>query len=136
MDGADRGAAGAGMRPPAVQTEGTAPPEGGRPASGAAMAPVRQWPLLVVMCGVALGLLITLASFRPGLLTIGGFVLVGGVLRMAVRQVGMLAVRSRFTDLITFGVLGLGIITLALMVPPNPILEISWLTDVVRFAVR
>ena len=53
-----------------------------------------------------------------------------------VRSVGMLAVRSRFTDVITYGVLGTAIVLLALMAQPNPILEIPFLEEVIRFTVR
>lgn len=136
MESADR-AAGAAPRPSAVETEGTLPPEGSRrAASGAAPVPARQWPILLVLAGVALGLLVMLASFRPGLLVIGGFLVLGAVLRCSVANVGMLAVRSRFTDVITYGAMGLGVVLLALMVMPNPVVEAPWLTDVVRFAVR
>jgi Protein of unknown function (DUF3017) len=123
-------------RPP-VRTEGVLRPEGGRrAASGDAPAPARQWPMLAVLAGVGLGLLVTLSSFRAGLLLVGGAVLAGGVLRAMVPNVGLLAVRSRFTDVVTLGVLGLGIVLLALMAMPRPILEMPWLTDALRFAVR
>lgn len=140
MDSAEKGP-GAGADPdprrPVVETEGTLVPEGGRrAASGAAPVPARQWPILTVLGGMAVGLLVMLASFRPGLLLIGVFVILGGVLRIAVTNVGMLAVRSRFTDVITYGVLGLGIVMLALVAMPDPVLDMPWLTDLVRFAVR
>jgi Protein of unknown function (DUF3017) len=122
---------------PPVQTEGVLRPEGGRrAASGDAPAPARQWPVLLVITGVALGLLVTLNAFRAGLLVVGGFLLVGGVLRAMLPNVGMLAVRSRFTDILTLGVLGSGVVLLALMAMPRPILEMPWLTDALRFAVR
>lgn len=124
-------------RRPVVESEGTLPPEGGRrAASGAAPVPARQWPILSVLGGTALGLLVMMASFRPGLLLVGLFVLLGGVLRITVTNVGMLAVRSRFTDVITYGVLGAGIVLLALVALPDPVLDLPWLTDVVRFALR
>jgi Protein of unknown function (DUF3017) len=124
------------LRPP-VRTEGVLRPEGGRrAASGDAPAPARQWPMLLVVGGVALGLLVTLHAFRAGLLVVGGFVLVGTALRVSLPNVGLLAVRSRFTDVVTLGVLGSGIVLLALMAMPRPILEVPWLTDALRFVVR
>ncbi|GAB2623008.1 hypothetical protein GCM10027168_63680 [Streptomyces capparidis] len=131
------GEEGGGSRRPPVKTEGTLRPEGGaRAAGGDAPAPVRQWPVLVVLAGVALGLLVTRASFRPGLLLVGCFLLLGGVLRATVRNVGMLAVRSRFTDIVTYGVLGGGVTLLALTAMPDPWLDLPWLQDVVALVRR
>jgi hypothetical protein len=62
--------------------------------------------------------------------------LTGAVLRWAVANVGMLAVRSRFTDVITYAVLGLGILLLALMAQPDPIIRIPFLEDIIHFSVR
>lgn len=47
----------------------------------------------------------------------------------------MLAVRSRFTDMVTYGLLGLVIIMLALMTQPKPWLEIPFLEDIVHSTV-
>ncbi|MDF3291105.1 DUF3017 domain-containing protein [Streptomyces silvisoli] len=119
-------------------TQDTARPEGGgRAAGGAAPAPARQWPLLTVLGGVALGLAITAAGgFRVGLILVGACLLLGAVLRWLLPEVGMLAVRSRFTDLITYGGLGSAIVLLALMIQPKPILHLPFLDDIVHFAVR
>ena len=119
-------------------TQDTARPEGGGRAAGqAAPAPARQWPLLTVLAGVAIGLTITAAgSFRAGLIVVGGCLLLGAVLRWLLPEVGMLAVRSRFTDLITYGALGAAIVLLALMIQPKPILHLPFLDDIVHFAVR
>ena len=119
-------------------TRDTARPEGGgRAAPGGAPAPARQWPLLAVTGGVGLGLLIVaLDAFRAGTLLIGLSLLAGAVLRWALPGVGMLAVRSRFTDILTYGVLGAVIVLLSLMVQPDPWLEIPFLEDVVHFTVR
>ncbi|WP_425275368.1 DUF3017 domain-containing protein [Streptomyces misionensis] len=118
-------------------TRDTARPEGGgRAASGAAPAPARQWPLLVVLGTVALGLLVTaLDAFRVGILLIGVGLLAGAVLRWMLPGVGMLAVRSRFTDISTYGVLGLVIVLLALMAQPHPWLEIPFLKDTLHSTV-
>ncbi len=119
-------------------TADTARPEGGGRAAGPELpAPARQWPLLAVMGGVALGLVITAAGvFRVGLILVGASLLLGAVLRWLLPSVGMLAVRSRFTDLITYAVPGMAIVILTLMAQPNPILHLPFLDHVMRFAVR
>ncbi|MGF0170722.1 DUF3017 domain-containing protein [Streptomyces sp. Marseille-Q5077] len=118
-------------------TKDTARPEGGgRAAPGDAPAPARQWPVLLVLGMVAVGLLITaLDVFRVGTLVIGSALLVGAVLRWLLPSVGMLAVRSRFTDIVTYGVLGLVIVLLALMAQPEPWLKIPFLKDALHFTV-
>ncbi|MFF3915268.1 DUF3017 domain-containing protein [Streptomyces sp. NPDC001852] len=115
-------------------TRDTARPEGGgRAASGDAPAPARQWPLLVVLGGVACGLLLTaLDVFRAGTLLIGAALLAGGVMRWILPSVGMLAVRSRFTDIATYGILGLAIVLLAMMAQPHPWLQIPFLKDLLH----
>ncbi|MFE9447225.1 DUF3017 domain-containing protein [Streptomyces sp. NPDC006739] len=119
-------------------TRDTARPEGGgRAASRDAPAPARQWPLLVVLASVGLGLLLTaLDVFRYGTLLIGAALLAGAVLRWMLPSVGMLAVRSRFTDIVTYGVLGLVIVLLAMMAQPKPWLEIPFLKDTLHFTMR
>ncbi|MER6471388.1 DUF3017 domain-containing protein [Streptomyces collinus] len=116
-------------------TKDTARPEGGgRAAAGDAPAPARQWPMLLVLSTVALGLLLTaLDLFRLGTLVIGGALLAGAVLRWILPSVGMLAVRSRFTDIATYGVLGLAIALLAMTAQPRPWLEIPFLKDTLHF---
>lgn len=118
-------------------TRDTARPEGGgRAAPGDAPAPARQWPMLAVLSLVGVGLLVTaLDAFRIGTMLIGVALLGGAVLRFVLPGVGMLAVRSRFTDIATYGVLGLAIVLLALMVQPNPWLEIPFLKDTLHFTV-
>ncbi|MGW3459530.1 DUF3017 domain-containing protein [Streptomyces olivaceoviridis] len=116
-------------------TRDTARPEGGgRAAAGDAPAPARQWPLLVVLSTVALGLLLTaLDVFRYGTLLVGAALLAGAVMRWMLPGVGMLAVRSRFTDIVTYGVLGLAIVLLAMMAQPDPLLQIPFLKDILHF---
>ncbi|MFP8886077.1 DUF3017 domain-containing protein [Streptomyces mangrovi] len=134
------GSAGAGRRRsrrfPLITRDTARPEGGGRAAPGDAPAPARQWPLLCVLAGTAAGLLVTLGHFRAGLLTVGLSLLTGAVLRWAVPSVGMLAVRSRFTDVVTYGVLGTAIVLLALMAQPAPVLEIPFLEDIVHFTIR
>ncbi|MFF3203161.1 DUF3017 domain-containing protein [Streptomyces sp. NPDC002962] len=117
-------------------TRDTARPEGGgRAAPGDALA-ARQWPIIVVLGIVALGLLVTaLDVFRIGTILIGVGLLVGAGLRWLLPGVGMLAVRSRFTDIVTYTVLGTAIVLLALMAQPNPWLQIPFLKDTLHFTV-
>ncbi|MFD6659834.1 DUF3017 domain-containing protein [Streptomyces parvus] len=123
-------------------TRDTARPEGGgRAASGDAPAPARQWPLLTVLCAAGLGLLVVALdpfeqAFRVGTILIGGALIAGAVLRWVVPSVGMLAVRSRFTDLVTYGVMGTLIVLLALVAQPEPWLDVPILEDAVRFTIR
>ncbi|MGW7053813.1 DUF3017 domain-containing protein [Streptomyces sp. NPDC054887] len=89
----------------------------------------------------ALGLLLVAVDafgigFRIGTLMIGLALLSGAVLRRLIPSVGMLAVRSRFTDMATYGLLGFAIVMLALMAQPEPWLEIPLLESAVRFTVR
>ncbi|PKW09585.1 Protein of unknown function [Streptomyces sp. 1222.5] len=118
-------------------TKDTARPEGGgRAAPGDAPAPARQWPMLVVLSTVALGLLLTaLDVFRVGMLLVGAALLAGAVLRWVLPSVGMLAVRSRFTDIVTYGILGVAIVLLALMAQPNPWLRIPFVKGVLHFTI-
>ncbi|MFF8655208.1 DUF3017 domain-containing protein [Streptomyces huasconensis] len=118
-------------------TRDTARPEGGgRAASGDAPAPARQWPLLGVCALVGFGLLLTaLDVFRVGTMLVGLALVGGAVLRWAVPDVGMLAVRSRFTDMVTYGALGTAIVLLAMMAQPEPWLEIPFLDDTLHFTI-
>ncbi|WP_338699684.1 DUF3017 domain-containing protein [Streptomyces sp. Q6] len=119
-------------------TRDTARPEGGgRAAPSDAPAPARQWPLIAVLAVTGVGLLITaLDHFRAGCLLIGAALLGGAVLRWVLPGVGMLAVRSRFTDMITYGILGLAIVLLTMMAQPDPWLTIPFLQDTLHFTVR
>ncbi|CAM5394570.1 DUF3017 domain-containing protein [Streptomyces narbonensis] len=122
-------------------TTDTAPPEGGgRAAPGDASAPARQWPLLSVLVLAGIGLVVVGVdafphSFRVGTMLVGAALLLGAVMRRVVPSVGMLAVRSRFTDMITYGVMGSLIVLLALMVQPKPWLRIPFLEDVLHLTV-
>ncbi|MER6434275.1 DUF3017 domain-containing protein [Streptomyces sp. 900105245] len=118
-------------------TKDTARPEGGgRAAPGDAPAPARQWPMLVVLSTVALGLLLTaLDVFRIGMLVVGAALLAGAILRWVLPSVGMLAVRSRFTDIVTYGILGVVIVLLALMAQPNPWLRIPFVKGILHFTI-
>jgi hypothetical protein len=93
--------------------------------------------MLVVLGSVGTGLLLTgLDVSRIGTLLIGSALLAAGLLRWVLPSVGMLAVRSRFTDMITYGVLGGTIVLLALMTQPRPWLVIPFLEDVLHFTIK
>ncbi|MFC9586146.1 DUF3017 domain-containing protein [Streptomyces yangpuensis] len=104
---------------------------------GAVSTPARQWPMLSVLAATAVGLLTTaLGQARIGCLVIGVALIAASVLRRVLPSVGMLAVRSRFTDMITYGLLGVAITLLALVMEPQPWLEVPFLESAVRFTVR
>ncbi|MEY9845614.1 DUF3017 domain-containing protein [Streptacidiphilus sp. MAP5-3] len=113
-------------RRPPVKTTGTFRPEGGSAAAGNDKpVPVRQWPIVVVLAVVGVGLLVTaLDAWRAGIVTVGVGMLVGAVLRAVLPEVGMLAVRSRFTDIVVMGLMGVLIIVLALAAQPDPVINL------------
>lgn len=120
-------------------TRDTARPEGsGRAVPGAVSTPARQWPMLSVLTATAVGLLATAFGHpRVGCLAIGLALIAASVMRRVLPSVGMLAVRSRFTDMITYGLLGVAITLLALvMAAPKPWLDIPFMESAVRFTVR
>ncbi|MFD9524474.1 DUF3017 domain-containing protein [Streptomyces goshikiensis] len=119
-------------------TRDTARPEGGgRAAPRDASAPARQWPMLSVLAATAVGLLVTAVGHpRIGCLFIGVALIAAAVLRRVLPSVGMLAVRSRFTDMATYGVLGVAITLLALVMQPKPWLDIPSLESTVHFSIR
>ncbi|MEV7680877.1 DUF3017 domain-containing protein [Streptomyces sp. NPDC088341] len=124
----------------AVTLDTARPEGGGRAAPGDASAPARQWPLLSVLGTTGLGLLIVglhpfAEAFRIGTILIGLALVGGAVLRRVMPSVGMLAVRSRFTDMVTYGLLGVVIVMLSLMTQPKPWLEIPFLEDIVHSTV-
>ncbi|WP_073773738.1 DUF3017 domain-containing protein [Streptomyces sp. MJM1172] len=130
--------AGRGTRRFPSVTRDTARPEGGgRAAPRDASAPARQWPMLSVLAATAVGLLVTAVGHpRIGCLFIGVALIAAAVLRRVLPSVGMLAVRSRFTDMATYGVLGVAITLLALVMQPKPWLDIPSLESTVHFSIR
>jgi uncharacterized membrane protein YjjP (DUF1212 family) len=116
-------------------TTGTLPPEGSRAALDRGHPlPIRQWPITLVTAVVGAGLLLTWAAdFRYGLLVIGMGFLLAAALRLALPEVGMLAVRSRFTDVAVLLFFGAVIVLLALMAPQNPWLRLPALDDLGRW---
>ncbi|MCF2530021.1 DUF3017 domain-containing protein [Yinghuangia soli] len=103
---------------------GTHLPEGG--ASPAGPGGLREWPAMLVF-GLLTAALLTaaMAGFRPATVLIGVTFAVAAVLRVFVRDVGILAVRSRFTDVTVMLVLGGAVVMLGLMIPP-PVVELPW----------
>jgi Protein of unknown function (DUF3017) len=75
-------------------------------------------PLALIICGVGSGLVvIALHHFRWGNLLIAGSLLAGALFRLVLptRRAGLLAVRARFTDVVTMSVMGAGLMVLALI---------------------
>ena len=82
-----------------------------------------QWPLVVVLLGVSVGLgWVALSHWKRGSFVIGVAFAVGTLLRAILPEgrVGLLGVRRRWVDVVCLGLLGAGIITLSLVVPPQP----------------
>lgn len=82
---------------------------------------LREWPITVVLAGVALAMvLIALDSFRKGSVVLSASVLLAAFLRLLLpdADAGMLAVRSRKVDVLTLGLLGVGVTIFTFWVPP------------------
>lgn len=82
---------------------------------------VDQWPLALVLGGVAAGLVVlAFLDFRAGSLILSVSVVFAGALRLVLPRetAGLLAVRSTAIDLAIYGSLGIGLTALSLLVPP------------------
>ncbi|MDR0960653.1 MAG: DUF3017 domain-containing protein [Propionibacteriaceae bacterium] len=79
----------------------------------------RQWPWVVMVSVMAVGLLlITTQYWRRGALLIGGGVLLGGLLRAVLTDAGILTVRDhKIVDVVLYGLIGTAIIVVAFVVP-------------------
>ncbi|MEV8096282.1 DUF3017 domain-containing protein [Kitasatospora sp. NPDC085879] len=121
-----------------LKTTGTLPPEGSAAALGRGHSlPVRQWPITLVLAVAGLGLaVIWFSDFKIGLLLVGIALLLGAGLRAALPEVGMLAVRSRFTDVGVLAFLGGMIVLLTLVAQPDPWLHLAVLDDIGRLVGR
>jgi hypothetical protein len=91
------------------------------PQTGAASRSLSQWPLLVVVGGVLLGLAVAALgdeTWRIGCVVIGASLCVGAVERIVLprRDAGLLQVRSQFFDVAVLLLTGLAIIGLAVWV--------------------
>jgi hypothetical protein len=83
---------------------------------------MRQWPLLIVLIGVAVGLgvaVLVADRWRLGSLIIGAFLGIGAVTRAALPrgEAGLLQVRSKAFDVAALGIASVAIIALASVVP-------------------
>jgi len=79
---------------------------------------LRELPLALIIGGAGLGLVIIgLHHFRWGNLVIAGSLLAGAFLRLVLptRRAGLLAIRSRFTDVVTMSAMGGSLMLLALI---------------------
>lgn len=82
---------------------------------------LREWPITLVLAGVALAMiLIALDSFRRGCVVLSASVLLAAFLRLLLPDddAGMLAVRTKKIDVITLGLLGIGVTVFTFWVPP------------------
>ena len=92
-----------------------------RPDTGPALQQ-RPWPLLVVVAGVALGLVVGMlgeSTWRLGSLLIGVSLLAGAVERLVLpdRAAGLLQVRTKAFDVAVLALAGAAVVALALVVP-------------------
>ena len=79
-----------------------------------------QWPITLVLIGVAVAmLLIAMDYFRRGSVVLSASVLLAAFLRLLLpdADAGMLVVRSRKVDVLTLGVLGIGLTIFTFWVP-------------------
>jgi hypothetical protein len=83
---------------------------------------LRQWPLLLLLAGVAAGLVIAFlgeSTWRPGCLVIGGSLGAGALVRVVLpsREAGLLQVRSKLFDVVALALGSAAIVALAIVVP-------------------
>lgn len=94
-----------------------------RPERGGGRAgPLDQLPYAVVACGLAAGLLWLRGGerdVRGGTLVMAGVLLAAAAARLALpeRRAGMLGTRGRLPDVVTFAVLGAGLLIAGLVFP-------------------
>lgn len=82
---------------------------------------LREWPITLVLAGVAIAMiLIASDSFRRGSVVLSASVLLAAFLRLLLpdEDAGMLAVRTKKVDVITLGLLGVGVTVFTFWVPP------------------
>ena len=82
---------------------------------------LRQWPLLLVLAGVAVAMaFVAVDRFRVGSVLLAAVVVLAFAMRLVLPtgDAGWLAVRSRTVDSTVLGILGFGLAILALWVPP------------------
>lgn len=82
-----------------------------------------QWPLTLVLLGVAGSMvLVAVDAFRVGSVVLAASVLLAAFLRLFLPddQAGLLVVRRRRTDVTTLVIFGIGLSILSFWVPPPP----------------
>ena len=82
---------------------------------------LREWPITLVLAGVAVAMIfIAMDSFRRGSVVLSASVLLAAFLRLLLpdADAGMLAVRTKKVDVITLGLLGIGVTVFTFWVPP------------------
>ena len=92
-----------------------------RPPKSPVQQVLGQWPLATVLTGVLVGLgIVATGHWRMGATLIGASITLGGLLRLLPqRRVGLLAVRGRALDAFVLLTIGIGVVTLAFLVPPS-----------------
>ncbi len=90
---------------------------------------MREWPAMVVF-GCLTTALLTAAfdGFRIATMLIAATFVVAAGLRLCVRDVGVLAVRSRFTDIAVLMVFGVAVLLLGLSIP-EPLVDLPWVPE-------
>ncbi|WP_203569142.1 DUF3017 domain-containing protein [Aestuariimicrobium ganziense] len=112
------------MDEPGTVDETTAASESraARITAAAAERSLNQWPLLVVLAGLAAScVVLATGHWRRGAFAAGCAVLLAAVLRAVLprRVAGLLAVRSRWFDTLVLLVCGAAMLVLTLVVPPS-----------------
>jgi len=90
------------------------------PIFGTAAWHLPQWPLILVLSGIALGMLVVMIdSFRRGVLVMAGSLVLAFFLRLVLtdRDAGMLKVRNRVIDAFVLGSFAVALVVFALWVP-------------------
>lgn len=87
-----------------------------RLAARAAAVTQQQWPLLLVLGVMLVGLIVVWWSWPAGCLVIAGAMCLGALLRLALprRWAGLLVVRNRVFDVAFMAIVGAGLIALVL----------------------
>ncbi len=104
--------------PPEVRLDGEGNPIDDQPLIERT---IDQWPLALVLLGLAAGLVVlSFFEFRVGSVILGVAIIFGGALRLVLprERAGLLAIRGRPIDLVTMFGLGIALTTVAVLVPP------------------
>ncbi|WP_019852943.1 DUF3017 domain-containing protein [Actinopolyspora mortivallis] len=90
---------------------------------GGGRAPVHLWFALVVLVALSGMVWVAMSHWREGAALLGGAFLLAAVLRVMVppERVGLLAIRSRWVDVVLYGALGLVIVAVAVTIKGGPL---------------